>query len=86
LLSQAGLKVNLVQTGAVSINICIDHEEPKVSEVISELKEDYAILYNDGAEMLTVRHCTPEAASLVTGTREVLLSQKTRNTVRMVVR
>ncbi|MGE5349662.1 MAG: aspartate kinase [Actinomycetota bacterium] len=86
LLSQAGLKVNLVQTGAVSINICIDHEEPKVSEVISELKEDYTILYNDGAEMLTVRHCTPEAASLVTGTREVLLSQKTRNTVRMVVR
>lgn len=86
LLSQAGLKVNLVQTGAVSINICIDHEEPKVSEVICELKEDYTILYNDGAEMLTVRHCSPEAASLVTGTREVLLSQKTRNTVRMVLR
>ncbi|MEZ4996777.1 MAG: aspartate kinase [Bacteroidales bacterium] len=86
LLSQAGLKVNLVQTGAVSINICADHEEPKISELINHLKEDYTILYNDGAEMLTVRHCTPEAASMVTGEREVLLSQKTRNTVRLVVR
>jgi len=86
LLAEAGLKVNLVQTGAVSINICFDHEEPKISEVINELKKDYTILYNDGTEMLTVRHCTPEAASMVTGTREVLLTQKTRNTVRLVVR
>jgi aspartate kinase len=86
LLAKAGLKVNLVQTGAVSINICVDHEEPKISEIINVLKEDYTILYNDGAEMLTVRHCTPEAVSSVTGMKEVLLSQTTRNTVRLVVR
>jgi len=86
LLAQKGLKVNLVQTGAVSINVCIDHEEHRVDEVIEELKAEYTVLYNDGVEMLTVRHATPEAAALVTGSREVLLSQKTRNTVRMVVR
>lgn len=86
LLAKTGLKVNLVQTGAVSINICIDYEEHRVDEVIEELKKEYTVLYNDGVEMLTVRHSTPEAAALVTGTREVLLSQKTRNTVRLVVR
>lgn len=86
LLAQTGLKVNLVQTGAVSINVCIDHEEHRVDEIIEELKKEYTVLYNDGVEMLTVRHSTPEAAALVTGTREVLLSQKTRNTVRLVVR
>ncbi len=86
LLAQKGLKVNLVQTGAVSINVCIDYEEIRVDEVIGELKNDYTVLYNAGVEMLTVRHSTPEAAALVTGTREVLLSQKTRNTVRLVVR
>jgi aspartate kinase len=81
-----GVRVNLVQTGAVSINICADHEEPKISDVIEELKNDYSILYNDGAEMLTVRHSAPDAALTVVGTKEVLLSQKTRNTVRLVVR
>jgi len=75
-----------VQTGAVSINICIDHEEHRVDEVIEELKKEYTVLYNADVEMLTVRHATPEAAALVTGSREVLLSQKTRNTVRLVVR
>lgn len=86
LIAQTGLKVNLVQTGAVSINICIDHDEHRVDEVMEELKKEYTVLYNAGVEMLTVRHSTPEAADLVTGTREVLLSQKTRNTVRLVVR
>jgi aspartate kinase len=86
LVVQTGLKVNLVQTGAVSINICIDHEEHKLDELLRELRKDYSVLYNEGVEMLTVRHSTPEAAALVTGTREVLLSQKTRNTVRLVVR
>lgn len=86
LIAQSGLKVNLVQTGAVSINICVDHEEPKISEAMEEMKQDYSILYNDGVEMLTVRHCTDEAAMMVAGTREVFLSQRTRNTVRMVVR
>jgi len=86
LIAQSGLKVNLVQTGAVSINICADNEEPKISEVMEEMKQEYSILYNEGVEMLTVRHCTDEAAMMVAGTREVFLSQRTRNTVRMVVR
>jgi aspartate kinase len=86
LLAGSGIKVNLVQTGAVSINICVDDEKPGISEVINELRREYTVLYNEGAEMLTVRHCTPEAVSLVTGTKEVLLSQTTRNTVRLVVR
>ena len=86
LMAQNGVKVNLVQTGAVSINICADHEEPKISRVLEELKKDYNILYNDGAEMLTIRHCTADDARQMAGNREVLLSQITRNTVRMVVR
>lgn len=86
ILAYQGIKVNLVQAGAVSINICADHEEPKIGKVLEKLRKDYTILYNDGAEMLTVRHSTPEAVAAVTGGREVLLSQATRNTVRMVVR
>ena len=86
LLASHGVKVSLVQAGAVSINICTDHEEPKISRVLEELGKDYTILYNDGAEMLTIRHSGPGAAESITSGKEVLLSQTTRNTVRMVVR
>jgi hypothetical protein len=36
--------------------------------------------------MLTIRHSRPGAAESVTEGKEVLLSQTTRNTVRLVVR
>ena len=86
ILASHRVKVSLVQAGAVSINICADHEEPRISNVLEELRNDYTILFNGGAEMLTVRHSSPGAAESVTGGKEVLLSQTTRNTVRMVVR
>lgn len=86
ILASHGVKVSLVQAGAVSINICADHEEPRIGNVLEELWKDYTILFNDGAEMLTIRHSSPGAAESVTGGKEVLLSQTTRNTVRMVVR
>jgi aspartate kinase len=86
ILASHGVKVSLVQAGAVSINICADHEEPRISNVLEELRKDYTIFFNDGAEMLTIRHSSPGAAESVTRGKEVLLSQTTRNTVRMVVR
>jgi aspartate kinase len=86
ILASHGVKVSLVQAGAVSINICADHEEPRISNVLEELGKDYTILFNDGAEMLTIRHSSPGAAESITSGKEVLLSQTTRNTVRMVVR
>jgi aspartate kinase len=85
-LADKGLKVNLVQTGAVSINICADNEEHIISPVLERLASDFSILYNDSAEMITVRHHTPAAVEMVTAGREVLLSQTTRNSVRVVVR
>lgn len=86
ILATHGVRVSLVQAGAVSINICADHEEPRISNVLEELRKDYTILFNDGAEMLTIRHSSPGAAESVTDGKEILLSQTTRNTVRMVVR
>jgi len=86
ILAGHGVKVSLVQAGAVSINICADHEEPVISRVLEELGKDYNILYNDKAEMLTIRHCRPGAEESVTGGKEILLSQTTRNTMRLVVR
>jgi aspartate kinase len=86
ILASHGVRVSLVQAGAVSINICADHEEPRISNVLEELRKEYSILFNDGAEMLTIRHSSPGAAESVIGGKEVLLSQTTRNTVRMVVR
>ena len=81
-----GIKVNLVEASAVSIDVCVDDERPKVDSLINDLKEEYSAVYNENVEMLSVRHYTPEAMERITKGREILLEQRTRSTVRFVVR
>jgi aspartate kinase len=81
-----GIKVNLVEASAVSIDVCVDDERPKIDALISDLKSEFAAVYNEKVEMLSIRHYTPEALERMTKDREVLLEQRTRSTVRFVVR
>ena len=81
-----GIKVNLVEASAVSIDVCVDDERAKIDVLINDLKTEFAAVYNENIEMLSIRHYTPEAMALITTGREILLEQKTRSTVRFVVR
>jgi aspartate kinase len=81
-----GIKVNLVQASAVSINVCVDDEKPKVEALINDMKSEFSAVYNDNTELLSIRHYTPGAIERITSGREILLEQRTRSTVRFVVR
>ena len=81
-----GIKVNLVEASAVSIDVCIDDERMKVDILLNDLKSEFAIVYNENIELLAIRHFTPEAIQSVTNGREILLEQRTSSTVRFVVR
>jgi aspartate kinase len=81
-----GIKVNLVEASAVSIDVCVDDERPKVEALLYDLKEEFAAVYNEKLEMLSIRHYTSEAIERITTGRDILLEQRTRSTVRFVVR
>jgi aspartate kinase len=83
---QCGVKVNMVQAGAVSIDVCADDDKPRIEKVIRELGKEYKILYNEGVEMLTIRHFQPDSIRKITQDAEILISQETRTSVRFVVR
>jgi aspartate kinase len=86
LFMQHGIKVNIVEASAVTIDVCIDNEQMKVESLIEDLKAEFSAVYNDNVEMLSIRHYTPEAIKRITQGREILLEQRTRSTVRYVVR
>jgi aspartate kinase len=81
-----GIKVNLVEASAVSIDVCVDDERRKIEELLVDLEAEYSAFYNENMEMLSIRHYTPEAVDRITAGREILLEQRTRSTVRFVVR
>ena len=81
-----GIKANMVQASAVSVAICADDDGRRIRKLISELEKNYRVVYNTGVEMLTIRQYTPEAIKKVCGDREMLVEQKTRRTVQIVVK
>ena len=83
---QHGIKVNLVEASAVSIDVCVDDERSKVEALLSGLEPEYSAYYNEDVEIFTIRHYTPESITRITSGREIMLEQRTRSTVRFVVR
>jgi aspartate kinase len=86
LFMKEGIKVNLVEASAVSIDVCVDDEREKVTKLLKKLKIKYSVLYNENVEMLSVRHYNSEAIKRITEGRKILLEQRTRNSVRFVVK
>ncbi|HCX75890.1 MAG TPA: aspartate kinase, partial [Algoriphagus sp.] len=50
------LRVNFLQTSAISVSIIIDQQLFKLEQLVNSLKNKFIIRYNEGLELLTVLH------------------------------
>jgi aspartate kinase len=80
------MKVNLLQHSAISFTICMDNNGPFVRDLLEELRTDYRVLYNEGLELVTIRHYNTGSIEKYIRERDLLVEQRSRNTVMFVVR
>ena len=80
------IKINLMQNAAISFVACVDKREDKLQKLVAQLDVNYKVLRNEGVSLLTIRHYTPEVTFDLTKNRLVLLEQKTRHTVQVVIK
>lgn len=79
------IRVNLIQNAAISFVACIDNQRGKLQDLLTQLRQDYNVSDNEDVTLLTIRHYTPEILSELTKGRHILLEQKTRHTVQVVL-
>lgn len=79
------IKTNLTQNAAISFSACIDDTPNRTKELLTVLEEDYTVRRNEGLDLVTIRHYTPEAIAQQIKGKEVLLEQKSRHTIQMLV-
>jgi aspartate kinase len=79
------IKVNLMQNSALSFSICIDNTS-KISSLIEQFSKDFYVRYNEDIELFTVRHYNAEAIDKLMKDKEVILEQRSRNTLQLVVK
>ena len=80
------IKINLVQNSAISLSVCVDHDDQKLPGLLKNLQQHYQVYYNKGVELITIRHYSAEAFQKVLNGKVVLFEQKTRSTVHFVVK
>ncbi len=84
----AGLKfrANLVQTGAISVQLCLDDHPEKVDQLAAEASSVFDVELERGLSLLTIRHFNNELLNKMIEGKDVLLQQETKETVQVVYR
>ena len=85
LLAQNNIAVNMMQNSALSFSVCFDNDTIKTKPLIEKLSQDYSLFYNTDLTLYTIRHYNAESVAKVKKGKEVLLEQKSRNNIQIVV-
>ena len=85
-LAYHGVKINLMQNSALSFSILFDRSKTEPMSLLEKFKDQYEVRYNEGLELVTIRHYDRATIDRVTTGKEILLEQRTRQTIRMVMK
>ncbi len=80
------LKINVMLNSAISFSVSVDHDAAKLPELIEKLRENYRVLYNENAELVTIRYYDQATIDRVTAGKQIFLEVKTRYTVQIVMK
>lgn len=84
--SEINLRINLMQNSALNFSIVIDHDDRKLGRLSDLLKSAFEVKYNTGLKLLTIRHYDAGTVNSLTAGNEILLEQKSRQTLRIAMR
>lgn len=84
--SKHAVKIHVMQNSAISFSVCTDNDPKKIEPLINELQELFRVLFNSGVELLTIRNYDQKTIEKLTENKFVLLEQKSRNTMQLVMK
>jgi aspartate kinase len=85
LFAQNQVKVNVLQTSALSLSVCFDWVEERFAQLLIQLKQEFNVKYNSDLLLITLRHYQYSLLKELTEGKKVLLEQISRNTAQVVI-
>ena len=79
------MKVDLIQNSAISFSVCVDNKFGKLEELLNLLKSRFKVVHHEGVSLYTIRHFDIEAITSLQKGKEILLEQRGKETVQLVV-
>ena len=85
-LSRLNAKINLMQNSALSFSVVLDQDKIDIKALLEEFQSTYKIKYQEGLELVTIRHYDTPTLERVLQGKKVLIEQKSENTVRILMK
>jgi len=79
------VKPNLVQTGAVSLLLCMDDRADKIEQLALAAAELFEVVIEKGLTLLTMRHYDETLLKQLAGERKIVLKQQTEDTIQLLL-
>lgn len=86
ILNQVKVKPNLTQNAAISLFICVDDNDEKISEFAGLCEDFFEVQLEKNLTLLTIRHYTGEYLKKLTEGKTIVLQQKTMDTIQVLMR
>lgn len=83
---EIGVKVNLIQNTAVSCSLVLNQDAVKIPQLMEALKADYELKYNEGLSLYTVRHYTEEIIQTIKKGHEMIIEERNKRTVQLLLK
>jgi len=85
IVSQFSFHVNITQNSALTLSFCVDNRR-NLADLLEELKKGYQVRYNEGLELITIRHYVSDSRDRILHGRQVILEQQNRTVLQVVVK
>ncbi len=80
------LKINIIQTGAITLSVCVDNKPEKIKSIKEELSKKFKIKFNTNLCLLSIRHYDFYSEEKYLRNKTILLQQRTRETLQVLVK
>ncbi len=84
ILAHIKIKPNLIQTGAINIQICLDDKVEKIDQLATAASTIFDTHIEKGLKLLSIRHYTTNSIENLLKEKEVVLEQKTKSTIQVL--
>lgn len=84
-LAEVGVRVNMMQNSALSFSVVVDDNAQLLDSMISRLGKTFRVRYNRGLQLITIRYYTQAVIDRIVAGRPILLEQRSRSTVQVLV-
>jgi len=86
LFSEMRIKPNLMQSGAVTLQVCLDDRAEKIEKLAISAADQFEVQVEKGLTLLTIRHYNESILKEMTVGKQIVLRQQTEETVQLLMR